>query len=613
MRSLIFSISSLLLSFVASSTAYDTIPGSSCLRSYSGMMESMNDLAQKYPDLMSIEDIGDSYLKNNEGRVDGNYIIPEGGYDIYAFVVTAGHRANKGKMLLTSGVHSRELAPPELLARYIEMLVYGYDEDADITWVLDHNEIHAVLYLNPDGRYMAENYPELLWRKNLNPNGGCQRSDSYGTDLNRNFDFMWSYRDGSSHDPCENDYHGRSPESEPESQALAEYARRIFPQGQRKSNPEGQKDEPFGEGNTGMYVDIHASGGYVYYPWGHEDSISPDDEALQALGRKMNYFNDYKLWAGGQEDFLYAASGDISDWMYAVMGVASMGLEIGDEWVPNCNEFENSVVPDNLRALLYAAKTSSSPFKDIKGPDVLNLSVKQTNGHIGLSAIASDSEMLNQIQGFPDFRTGDQNINSVKVYLDVHPDDYTSSDTMWTMQPTARRLELEDFSSATDKSKTCKSFPTKKKCKRAGGGDMCAWKISTKKCISAGNGSGVPSVSEQSGSNDCESFSRRSKCKKAFGGDICSWSSKDKMCTRITSNSTGNTGENNSGNDLFDSDEEDVELTIDAGSLTPGRHAMFVQATDSDGYEGPVTSVFLQGPSGRRRRRERRTRRPAGH
>lgn len=32
------------------------------------------------------------------------------------------------------------------------------------------------------------------------------------------------------------------------------------------------------------------------YPWGHEDLMSPDDDALQALGRKIASFNDYKLW-----------------------------------------------------------------------------------------------------------------------------------------------------------------------------------------------------------------------------------------------------------------------------------------------------------------------------
>jgi len=43
-------------------------------------------------------------------------------------------------------------------------------------------------------------------------------------------------------------------------------------------------------------------------------------QALQATARKMSYYNGYVLWAGGQPDFQYAASGDSSDYMYATLG-----------------------------------------------------------------------------------------------------------------------------------------------------------------------------------------------------------------------------------------------------------------------------------------------------
>jgi hypothetical protein len=43
---------------------------------------------------------------------------------------------------------------------------------------------------------------------------------------------------------------------------VSEYAKRLFPEGQRKADPEGEKDVPFGEDITGIYADIHASGGY---------------------------------------------------------------------------------------------------------------------------------------------------------------------------------------------------------------------------------------------------------------------------------------------------------------------------------------------------------------
>lgn len=97
----------------------------------------------------------------------------------------------------------------------------------------------------------------------MNPNGGCNNDEQYGVDINRNFDFMWSDPDGASSNPCDSDYHGSSAESEPETEALAQYARDLFPQGQRKDDPEGDMNVPFGEDITGIYADIHSSGGYV--------------------------------------------------------------------------------------------------------------------------------------------------------------------------------------------------------------------------------------------------------------------------------------------------------------------------------------------------------------
>jgi hypothetical protein len=417
---------------------YDTIKGRSCFRSHDGMIESMKDLAAEYPDLIAMESIGQSYIKKYNPKPSDyknmRYELPPGS-DIYAFNITASNSirqsSEKGKLLITSGVHAREWAPPELHARFIEKLVKEYNTDSEITWILEHNEIHAILYVNPDGRFISEKYPDSYWRKNLNPNG-CGN----GVDLNRNLDFMWGDRNGASSDPCADDYHGPSANSEPETQAVVEYAKKLFPEDQRKQDPEGQMSTAFGEDITGMYIDIHASGGYVYYPWGHKDAKSPDDEALQALGRKINYFNGYKLWAGSQPDFMYEASGDYSDYMYGVMGVASMGYEIGDDFQQDCTRFEEEVVPINMPSLIYAAKLAMKPYKNVKGPDVLDISARHINGQLRVSATASDSKMVNSIgKGFSDHSSGSQIVKGVHLYLDVHPDDYQEGvDTKWEME-----------------------------------------------------------------------------------------------------------------------------------------------------------------------------------
>jgi carboxypeptidase T len=179
----------------------------------------------------------------------------------------------------------------------------------------------------------------------------------------------------------------------------------------------------------------------VYYPWGHIDSKSPDNEALQALGRKINSFNEYKLWVGSQPDFLYAASGDTSNYMYAALGVASLGLEIRDNFYQECDKFKDKIVPINMPALMYAAKIARTPFREGKGPDVLDFKIDE-NGQIIVSARASNSKMMNAIGGsFPDFSTGNQLLAEVRLYIDVRLDDYKQGDSTssWLMQPTTKR------------------------------------------------------------------------------------------------------------------------------------------------------------------------------
>ena len=227
--------------------SYSTIDGHSCFRDLEGMTKAMFDLETNHPDLVSIESIGESYLKT-VGDADG--------HDIYVMKITASTSPNPSQVFFTGGQHARELAPPELLMRFAEHLVEGYNTNADITWVLDRTQINIVLYVNPDGRMIAETQKDLYWRKNVNSNDGTCPDDSIGTDLNRNYDWMWGGTSGgaSSSNPCDEDYHGVGPASEPEVQAVIAYAKSLFPEEQRKDDPVAEMELPFGEDITGVYM-----------------------------------------------------------------------------------------------------------------------------------------------------------------------------------------------------------------------------------------------------------------------------------------------------------------------------------------------------------------------
>jgi murein tripeptide amidase MpaA len=169
---------------------------------------------------------------------------------------------------IMTGLHAREYAPPELASRWVESLIDDYGNNAGITAMLNYTEIHLVLQSNPDGRQVAENNRAVWRRKNLNPgNGNCAKLER-GVDLNRNFPFRWGLNSGSSSDECAETFRGTAAASEPEVKAIIQYARSIFPVGQRKAKPIQQMQVAYPENTTmGVFLDIHSYGELVLSPW----------------------------------------------------------------------------------------------------------------------------------------------------------------------------------------------------------------------------------------------------------------------------------------------------------------------------------------------------------
>jgi len=112
--------------------------------------------------------------------------------------------------------------------------------------------------------------------------------------------------------------------------------------------------------------------------------------------------------------------------------------QLGKAFYEDCDNFERAVLPDNIAALLYASTTAKKPFSIIKGPDILGLNIAAVSdandGSIRVTVVASDSLLVNTIRNFDDHVTGDQGVDKVKIYLDVHPDNFGEGDLTWDMQ-----------------------------------------------------------------------------------------------------------------------------------------------------------------------------------
>jgi hypothetical protein len=295
----------------------EAIPGYPCYRTVEETFATAQSIAATYPNLATWTDVGDSWEKT----------AGQGGYDMMVLKLTnSAVPGPKPKLFVTSAIHAREYATAELVTRFAEVLVNNYGTDPDATWLIDHHEIHLMLHTNPDGRKKAET--GLSWRKNTNQNYCSPTSNYRGADLNRNFEFHWGCCGGSSGSECDTLYRGPSPASEPETQAVQNYGRAEFPD-QRGPN----ESDPAPDDATGVYLDIHASGKLLLWPWGHTPDPSPNATQLQTMGRKLAYWNDHEPKQGYG---LYPTDGTTKDFGYGEMGLASFVYELGTQFFQGC-------------------------------------------------------------------------------------------------------------------------------------------------------------------------------------------------------------------------------------------------------------------------------------
>ena len=86
---------------------------------------------------------------------------------------------------------------------------------------MDGREIWMLFDVNPDGgEYDIATGSHVSWRKNRQPNAG---TSAIGTDLSRNWNYMWGCCGGSSGDPGSTTYRGPSPFSAPETQVVRDF------------------------------------------------------------------------------------------------------------------------------------------------------------------------------------------------------------------------------------------------------------------------------------------------------------------------------------------------------------------------------------------------------
>lgn len=352
------------------------IPGYPCYRTVEETYATAQAIVAAHPNLATWLDIGDSWEKTQN---------PLNGYNLQVLRLTnSAIPGPKPKLFVTASIHGSEYAPAELNTRFAEYLVNNYGVDPDVTWLLDYQEVHLMLQSNPDGRHKAET--GLPWRKNTN-NNYCANTNDRGADLNRNYDFQWGCCGGSSGNQCNTVYRGPSPASEPETQAVQGYVYSQFPD----QRPDDQIT-PAPLTSTGVLIDLHSYGELVMWSWGFTGASAPNGAALQTFGRKLAFFNNYTPEQSYQNDI---TEGTTKDFAYGRLGVAAFTFELGTDFFQDCPTFNDTIVPANRPALLYAAKAARRPYQTPAGPDSLQVTVSVTSVVAGqpvtLTAISDDT------------------------------------------------------------------------------------------------------------------------------------------------------------------------------------------------------------------------------
>ncbi len=172
--------------------------------------------------------------------------------------------SDRNGALLAAGHHARELINPDALVGLAYKLCWAYRNNIGITlgstqWSADYIrtlveglDIFILPLLNPDGREYVRLYDQW-WRKNRSFNADGSR----GTDLNRNYDFLWQWSIGmTSSVPSSETYRGSAPFSEPETRNVR-WLLDTYP-------------------NITGFVDVHSYSELVLYPWGDDNNQSAD-------------------------------------------------------------------------------------------------------------------------------------------------------------------------------------------------------------------------------------------------------------------------------------------------------------------------------------------------
>ncbi len=344
-------------------------------RTVSAHEQHLDQVAREHPDLATVVDYGDSWLKTQN----------RGGHDLRALCVTrkrAGDCARspdsaKPRFFVMGQLHSRELTTGEIAWRWIDHLVGS--TDPEIATLLNTTEFWIVPIANPDGVANVQRGGDapISHRKNANDTNlqgtTCAElsHNHVGVDLNRNTSSNRGNQSASERQ-CDQDFRGPAAESEPETRAMEALWRSLY-RDRRPADPAQAAPAD----TTGLVLSLHSYGNYSLFPWsgGATTRRVGNDAALRDLAQDFAELAGPEWKYGQAGQVLYSASGTTDDWVYDELGVASFVWEMGAAPEETCGGFfpahscqSGFFWPKALPMLMHAARNTAAPYTPMPEP-----------------------------------------------------------------------------------------------------------------------------------------------------------------------------------------------------------------------------------------------------
>lgn len=308
-------------------------------RTYDDIVFELQQIAEDYPEITRLYDLADSWGKIYTD--DGNDYYEDFYFDIWGLKLTAEPDSLRDRpaVYYVGAHHAREPLSAEVPMDFLRLLLDGYGEDQQITYLVDNTEIWFLPLVNPDGHKVVLDRTDVWWRKNIRDNNRNGRFDTDnhrgrgddGVDPNRNYGHEWQFN------PDMNSvvYTGPAPGSEPE---IAAFKKLLA------------------EKNFLAGISYHTYSELVLFPYGYASNvIAPDNDALKDLAVTMAEatptLDRQDHYVPMQAYELYPARGTTDDYAYGQHGVFAYTFELATEFIPPPEEVKQ-ISEDNMEAAM---------------------------------------------------------------------------------------------------------------------------------------------------------------------------------------------------------------------------------------------------------------------